>query len=112
MGRIKQDVISDKAQYYVSRLYEEGDYPDKMGDIEQDVEEAFKAGAEWRINSVWHSTNELPKQSGYLAVLIENNYIETTYYTAGNWFDDIRLKSYDLWAYVSDLLPDMKEEQL
>lgn len=72
--------------------------------------EDFKAGAEWRINSVWHSTNELPEQSGYLAVLIENNYIETTYYTAGNWFDDIRLKSYDLWAYVSDLLPDMKED--
>lgn len=111
MERIKQDVIADKAQDYVSRLYAEDEYPIGIRDIENDVEEAFKDGANWRINSVWHSTKELPEHSGYLAVLIDNGFIETTYYTAGNWFDDIRLKSYDLWAYVSDLLPDRKEEQ-
>ena len=25
----------------------------------------FIEGAEWRINSVWHSTDELPKSSGF-----------------------------------------------
>ena len=73
--------------------------------------EDFKAGAEWRINSVWHLTKELPEHSGYLAVLIDNRFMETTHYTAGIGFDDIRLKSYSLWAYVSDLLPTRKEEQ-
>ena len=75
------------------------------------MEEAFKDGANWRINSVWHSTKELPEHSGYLAVLIDNRFMETTHYTAGIGFDDIRLKSYGLWAYVSDLLPTRKEEQ-
>lgn len=108
---MKQDIISDKAQDYISRLYSEGEYPVEMRDIEADVEKAFKDGANWRINSVWHSTKELPEHSGYLAVLIDNEFMETTYYTAGIGFDDMRLKSYGLWAYVSDLLPDKKEEQ-
>lgn len=37
---------------------------------------AFADGAKWRINSVWHSTDELPKYSGFLAVLMSNGIME------------------------------------
>ena len=72
--------------------------------------EDFIAGAEWRINSVWHSTNELPKYSGCLAVLMDNGLMETMYYSAGIGFHEMQLKGYASWAYIIDLLPDGKEE--
>ena len=70
----------------------------------------FIAGAEWRINSVWHSTDELPQHSGYLAVLMENGFMEVIHYTAGIGFQEMTLKGYTSWAYVSDLIPKRKEE--
>ena len=69
----------------------------------------FKDGARWRINSVWHSTDELPKYSGFLAVLMDNGLMETMYYNVGIRFSEMNLKGYVLWAYVSDLLPERKE---
>ena len=70
----------------------------------------FIAGAEWRINSAWHSTDELPKRSGFLAVLIDNGIMETMYYSVGIGFHEMTLKGYTSWAYVYDLLPERKEE--
>lgn len=75
------------------------------------IADSFEAGAEWRINSVWHSTDELPKYSGFLAVLMDNGLLETMYYSAGIGFHEIHLKGYTSWAYISDLLPGRKEEE-
>lgn len=72
--------------------------------------EAFINGAQWRINSVWHSTKELPENSGYLAVLMDNGFMETMYYSAGIGFHEMHLKGYTSWAYIHDLLPNRKEE--
>ena len=72
----------------------------------------FVNAARWRINSVWHSTNELPKHSGYLAVLMNNGLLETMHYTVGIGFHEMHLKGYALWAYIDDLLPERKEEAL
>ena len=71
--------------------------------------DGFIAGAQWRINSVWHSTDELPQYSGYLAVLMENRIMEVIHYTVGIGFHEMTLKGYVLWAYISDLLPEKKE---
>lgn len=73
---------------------------------------AFISGAQWRINSVWHDTNELPKHSGYLAALMDNGLMETLHYTVGIGFYAMQLKGYKLWAYIDDLLPDKKENEL
>lgn len=73
--------------------------------------EGFEIGAQWRINSVWHSTDELPKRSGFLAVLMDNGIMETMYYSVGIGFHEMTLKGYTSWAYVSDLLPERKEEK-
>lgn len=61
-------------------------------------------------NSVWHPTDELPKHSVFLAVLMNNGLMETMYYSAGIGFHEMTLKGYASWAYVSDLLPEIKEE--
>lgn len=71
--------------------------------------EDFIAGAEWRINSVWHSTDELPERSGYLAVLMDNGLMETMCYSVGIGFHEMHLKGYTSWAYISDLVPARKE---
>ena len=71
--------------------------------------EGFIAGAVWRINSVWHSTDELPERSGYLAVLMDNGLMETMCYSVGIGFHEMHLKGYTSWAYISDLLPARKE---
>lgn len=76
-----------------------------------DAKKGFIAGAQWRINSVWHDTNELPKHSGYLAALMDNGLMETLHYTVGIGFYAMQLKGYKLWAYIEDLLPDIKEEE-
>ncbi len=54
---MKRYLIAEQAQDYVSRLYEQENYPDNV----DDVETAFAEGAEWRINSVWHGANEKPQ---------------------------------------------------
>lgn len=105
---MKQEIISDKAQDYVSRLYAENEYPTTHSDVELDVETAFADGAHWRINSVWHNIdNELPECGKHVV--------------NEDWFDFIAKDEKDLqriikkypfkrWAYVSDLLPETKEE--
>ena len=79
--------------------------------VRYDISYGFIAGAEWRINSVWHSTDELPERSGYLAVLMDNGLMETMYYSVGIGFHEMHLKGYTSWAYISDLLPARKEVQ-
>ena len=75
-----------------------------------DAKTGFIAGAGWRINSVWHDTNELPKHSGYLAALMDNGLMETLHYTVGIGFYAMQLKGYKLWAYIEDLLPEREED--
>lgn len=73
---------------------------------------AFQDGAEWRINSVWHDNSVRPGED--CDVLVETKrgidlYRYDTDYNAldsgTDWETEV-LK----WAYVSDLLPERKEE--
>lgn len=84
--------------------------PSMMDELPLNERQAFVEGAQWRINSVWHSTDELPKYSGFLAVLMGNGIMETMYYSEGIGFHEKTLKGYTSWAYVSDLIPERKEE--
>lgn len=105
---MKQEIISDKAQDYVSRLYAENEYPTTHSDVELDVETAFIAGAHWRINSVWHDASEKPKNQ---LVLFECRKTYGKGYSVNFGENYEILKNVVLrWAYVSDLLPDRKEE--
>lgn len=67
---------------------------------------AFKNGAEWRINSVWHDASEVPEKKpalveysqfpkghGYLVVPDANEVID----------------SISRYAYIEDLIPNTEE---
>ena len=99
---MKQEIISDKAQDYVSRLYAENEYPCGIRDIESDVMEAFEDGAHWRISSVWHDASEEPRIGEHIIAIDESGFIaEECYY--GRMYGT-------RWAYIDDLLPERKEE--
>ena len=103
-----REQIEKEARGYISDVYAGDGY--FLPDYEEEVRDGFIAGAQWRINSAWHSTDELPQHSGYLAVLMGNGLTEVIHYTVGVGFHEMSLKGYTLWAYVSDLLPERKEE--
>lgn len=64
----------------------------------------FMDGACWRIDSVWHDMNEKP--NGIFVILADFGQEE---YSLGINLDGI--ESAKRWAYVSDLLPERKEDE-
>lgn len=69
-----------------------------------ELKKGFIAGAEWRINSVWHDATETPPHNAHVLVRFRSGSMTTWY--ANN---DIRrtFEKFDAiaWAYVKDLLP-------
>nr|DAV31637.1 MAG TPA: hypothetical protein [Caudoviricetes sp.] len=77
------------------------------------VIKAFKAAAEWRINSVWHNADEVPKEKGY--ILVEVNGSQPIFVTWNinviptNWDKIVKENNVVKWAYVKDLIPIMED---
>lgn len=66
----------------------------------------FIVGANWRINSVWHSSDEMPEKKFAL--------VEYPCFPKGHGYlvvPDPRevLESITRYAYIEDLMPDMEE---
>ncbi len=75
-----------------------------------DFNEGFLDGARWRIENAWHEIDIMPNFRR-LPIIMEHK-------TGSIHFIDDRIsvwaylkKHYVRWAYVSDLLPDRKEEE-
>ena len=77
-----------------------------------DFNEGFFAGAQWRINSVWHDLpNDLPQKENtwiLLELILEGQLV----YLPVEWVNDGEgaPKQAIRWAYIDDLLPERKEE--
>lgn len=70
----------------------------------------FRAGAQWRINSVWHDKDEKPKKNQL--VLFECEKVYTKGYTVSFGENHPLLEKIMFrWAYIADLLPQEKEEK-
>lgn len=78
------------------------------------VYDSFVAGAEWRINSVWHDmSKEIPKEGKrcLIETTYKNGYIP--HYRLTQWYevnefvnqDDAKVR----WAYIEDLIPNTEE---
>lgn len=67
---------------------------------------SFVAGANWRINSVWHDASETPdKGSAYLVIKHGYN-LQTVYWSdIVTWEEFQLIYRFKLWAYIEDLLP-------
>ena len=71
--------------------------------------EDFIAGAQWRINSVWHDASEKPDKNQLVVFECRKTYGRGYSVNFGENYDlmkNVVLK----WAYVIDLLPERKEE--
>lgn len=102
---MKREIISDKAQDYVSRLYEENEYPQYASEIETDVSEAFEDGARWRIDSVWHDASEKPNKNQLVLFECRKTYGKGYSVNFGENYE--LMKSVIVrWAYIINLIPD------
>ena len=77
--------------------------------------EDFIAGVEWRINSVWHNSDEEPEERKEILVeyrfMTPDGEIEVRREVVES-LDDLSDSYCDVlnWAYIDDLLPERKEE--
>ena len=77
-----------------------------------DAKNGFMAGAQWRINSVWHDLpNDLPQKENTW-ILLELIFEGRLVYLPVEWVNDGEeiSKQVTRWAYIDDLLPERKEE--
>ena len=71
----------------------------------------FIAGAKWRINSVWHDRTEKADISKELILMYSNGSVRVTLLNPNLTFDGfLSVDMFIKWAYVSDILPERKEE--
>lgn len=70
---------------------------------------AFKDGANWRINSVWHKPEEVPEANR--AILIRFNEITRLWMRSEflDWEVFVEDKNVSQWAYLNDLIPTEDE---
>ena len=73
-------------------------------------EQGFIEGAKWRINSVWHDINEIPKDGRIIVLLGKYGTMliygpNMMYYKESVIADGGFLK----WAYKEDLIPNTEE---
>lgn len=82
--------------------------------------QSFIDGAEWRINSIWHDIEELPKQGSLIAVFDGEDIHLWRAEDIVNVINGIRVVSITVkecfirqhiikWAYIEDLLPNIEE---
>lgn len=71
---------------------------------------AFKAGANWRINSVWHDASENPKLNKFFVFENKCNEWETDcLYQHQKWNLYVAVNDLIRWAYIEDLIPNTEE---
>lgn len=71
----------------------------------------FIEGAQWRINSVWHDRAEKADTSKELILMYSNGSVRVTLLNPNLTFDGfLSVDMFIKWAYVSDILPERKEE--
>lgn len=72
---------------------------------------SFEDGALWRINSVWHDRAEKADTSKELILMYSNGSVRVTLLNPNLTFDGfLSVDMFIKWAYVSDILPERKEE--
>lgn len=74
----------------------------------------FIYGAEWRINSVWHSGNEVPKEEKDLLIELDTEFhicIFKDGYNFLGYYDNRGFIAFEVirWAYIKDLMPNMED---
>ena len=92
-------------------------YQEKDHDIWTDkgmateLQKVFKAGASWRIGSVWHDAREKPDKGKLLIAEDIDSAYDLVYSTKSKPWEELSEENhYMRWACIEDLLPCKEEE--
>lgn len=101
---MKKEDVEKAANDFADREYE-------YNDIDRNaLYKGFYWGSQWRINSVWHNANEVPKKKGYILVWINGDHpIFVTWninVIPTDWAKTVKLNNVVKWAYIKDLIPN------
>lgn len=108
---MNRETIEKKADNYSAEImpaYSDG-YFEKY-----QLADAFETGAHWRINSVWHNTCDIAEPGK--DCLVEHMDGDGNVCICIDWrseYEWVNACHYDKilrWAYISDLLPERKED--
>ena len=78
--------------------------------IENACRESFVLGAEWRINSVWHDSKDIPKESSAILAIRSDGSTEIVYFiNLLRWRSLIKRCGFVQWAYIKDLIPNTED---
>lgn len=111
---MKQEDIEQEANDYAN---ENMRYPGEIS-YESDIEEmmkcfadAFKAGANYRINHAWHKAEELPQSNAWVLAQIGNDCFDTFIMKveADRWERWCKGLNVVRWACIEDLLPNTED---
>lgn len=72
-------------------------------------EQGFKEGAKWRINSVWHKMNIEPMKNELIVLHGNGNTVTILWNGDMKWDGMDKFFKAEIWAYMSDLIPDTEE---
>lgn len=102
----REQIKSAASEAALRMMFRSDIHPSQQG------EALFIDGAQWRINSVWHDNSVRPGEDCDVLVETKHRIILDRYDTDYNELDsgtdwETEVKR---WAYVSDLLPERKEE--
>lgn len=102
----REDVDKAASDYAEENSWYPGEtsYESDIIAIEESFADAFKAGAEWRINSVWHDASEIPDLGEAIIVELFGKVWDYGTYDVS---DSIHPKA--KWAYMNDLIPSKED---
>ena len=95
---MKQETLIEAAKRVA---YPNGEERNGVSEI---IYRAFKEGAEWQRNHVWHKTDEIPKLKKDILVHFESGNM-VTMYVDKEILDKFKKYYVDYWAYIDDLMP-------
>lgn len=108
-----KQIVEEAANKYTDGKCEERGVPKKYRlhfDFDrQDIECAFLAGAEWRINSIWHDNTNIPDDNKFCVFTLSDGNCGCGYYHKKDntiWYENF--SDIVRWAYFEDIKPNME----
>ena len=108
----REQIEKAAMEYAVRNSWYPGEtsYESDIKAMEESFADAFKDGAQWRINSVWHDRTEKADTSKELILMYSNGSVRVILLNPNLTFDGfLSVDTFIKWAYVSDILPERKE---
>lgn len=103
---MKREDIEKEAERSTEKYVENGDLRGFRGSYRL----GFIAGADWRINSVWHDVKDIPKESSAILAIRPDGSTEIVYFiNLLRWRSLIKRCGFVQWAYIKDLIPNKED---